>query len=54
MNVIRSGWFGILLAAASLWLVMGCATDSDVTETRPWTTPKSWESGLPSAMTEGR
>ncbi len=32
----------------------GCKSDdSDVAE-RPWNAPKSWETGLPSSMTEGR
>jgi hypothetical protein len=35
--------------------VIGCATaDSDNASVRPWNTPKNWENGLPSAMTEGR
>lgn len=54
MNIFRSGWFAILLAVSSLWFVAGCATDDDVTNSRPWNTPKGWESGLPSALTEGR
>jgi hypothetical protein len=36
-------------------LVGGCSTtDSDNASVRPWNSPKSWENGLPSAMTEGR
>jgi len=31
----------------------GCRTEDELIG-RPWNTPKSWESGLPSAMTEGR
>jgi hypothetical protein len=38
------------LAAFSLG---GCRTEDELIG-RPWNTPKSWESGLPSAMTEGR
>jgi ABC-type uncharacterized transport system auxiliary subunit len=44
-----------LLAAAALNLA-GCAStaDNENYSERPWNTPKSWEHGLPSAMTEGR
>ncbi|MEY4691573.1 MAG: hypothetical protein RIT19_1898 [Verrucomicrobiota bacterium] len=31
----------------------GCRTEDELIG-RPWNTPKSWETGLPSAMTEGR
>ncbi len=44
----------VTLAAAALAL-SGCATtESDNASVRPWNAPKSWETGLPSAMTEGR
>jgi hypothetical protein len=47
-------WFLLLLLLASLGLI-GCAsTDPDNLSARPWNSPKSWENGLPSAMTEGR
>ena len=42
----------LLLAAAAL---SGCAsTDPDNVSERPWNTPKGWENGLPSGMSEGR
>ncbi len=42
----------LLLAAAGL---SGCATpDSENASVRPWNSPKSWENGLPSMMSEGR
>lgn len=42
----------LLLAAGGL---SGCATtESDNLSARPWDSPKSWENGLPSGMTEGR
>jgi hypothetical protein len=42
------------LIAGSLALA-GCASpDSDNASVRPWNTPKGWENGLPSGMTEGR
>lgn len=42
--------FGLLLAR---W-VTGCATNDENLSERPWNTPKSWESGLPTGMTEER
>lgn len=42
----------LLLAVAGL---SGCATpDSENASVRPWNSPKSWENGLPSMMSEGR
>ena len=44
----------LALVLASLAL-SGCAsTESENLSERPWNTPKSWETGLPSNMTEGR
>jgi hypothetical protein len=36
--------------------VTACAStdDSDNASVRPWNSPKGWENGLPSNMTEGR
>jgi hypothetical protein len=34
-------------------LLAGCKSDDDLSS-RPWNTPKGWENGLPSSMTEGR
>ncbi len=41
---------------AVVWGMTGCATspESENLSSRPWNTPKSWESGLPSGMFEGR
>jgi hypothetical protein len=46
---------GLLLALIALGM-SGCAStqDSDNASVRPWNTPKGWENGLPSTMTEGR
>jgi len=42
----------LLLAAAVL---AGCATtESENLSERPWNSPRGWETGLPSALTEGR
>lgn len=47
-----------LLAAFLVAVVValcGCASaESENASTRPWNSPKGWESGLPSGMTEGR
>jgi len=43
-----------LLLLGSLGLA-GCATEeSDNMSARPWDSPKTWENGLPSTITEGR
>jgi len=43
-----------LLCYAALNL-SGCATsEPENYSSRPWDSPKSWETGLPSALTEGR
>jgi hypothetical protein len=44
-----------LLALAGLAAgLAGCSsTDEDMSQ-RPWNSPKTWESGLPSSMIEGR
>jgi hypothetical protein len=48
----------ILLLAFSalvLFAASGCATTEDDTLTeRPWNAPKSWETGLPTGMMQGR
>jgi len=45
----------LLLLLTTIGLT-ACATsdDSDNASVRPWNTPKGWETGLPSNMTEGR
>lgn len=48
-------WALVLLFGAALLILPGCATDNpENVSALPWNTPKSWENGLPSAMTEGR
>lgn len=43
---------GLMLAA---WLGGGCAsTEPDNLSQRPWNAPKSWETGLPTSILEGR
>ena len=56
---VRKGKTGncwaLLLLLLGILAITGCAsTESDNLSARPWNSPKSWENGLPSAMTEGR
>lgn len=45
----------ILLLASVALILGGCATaDPDNASARPWNSPKTWESGLPSNVYEGR
>jgi hypothetical protein len=47
-------WLLLALALATIAMA-GCATaESENVSERPWNSPKSWENGLPSSMTEGR
>lgn len=48
---------GLLLAgfAVSCLFLSGCSTtEPENVSTRPWNSPKGWESGLPVGLTEGR
>lgn len=57
MNIRFARFFGIAAALMAMALVSGCkTTEEDLSNSneRPWNTPKSWESGLPSSMYEGR
>jgi hypothetical protein len=46
----------LLLLVLTAFGLTACSTteDTDNASVRPWNTPKSWENGLPSNMTEGR
>jgi hypothetical protein len=46
----------LLMLALSAFAFTACSTteDTDNASVRPWNTPKGWETGLPSNMTEGR
>ncbi|MBX3746456.1 MAG: hypothetical protein KF833_14205 [Verrucomicrobiae bacterium] len=47
--------FAALLALlAAAWFLAGCATNEERLSERPWNTPRSWETGLPTGMTEER
>src|SRR5579862_2498260 len=44
----------LLLAALGLTACATTGDDSENASVRPWNSPKGWENGLPSNMTEGR
>jgi hypothetical protein len=46
----------LLLATCACLLLPGCAStdDSENLSERPWNAPRSWETGLPAGMMEGR
>jgi hypothetical protein len=48
------GAFLLVLLLASVALTGCSTTEPDNASVRPWNAPKGWETGLPSAMTEGR
>lgn len=57
MKFLLGNWRAALFLLLSLAavLVSGCAsTESENLSERPWNTPKSWETGLPSGLMEGR
>jgi hypothetical protein len=44
-------WLFLLLLVLGAGLLAGCAsTESENRSERPWSTPQSWETGLPSGM----
>ena len=45
----------LVVALAFGAMLTGCAsTDSENLSERPWNSPKTWETGLPSNINEGR
>jgi len=51
--IFHARW--IFLLGLVLLAVAGCSTtDSQNASERPWNSPKGWENGLPSSMTEGK
>jgi len=47
----------LLFALATLTVLLSSAcktTEDDNLTERPWNTPKSWESGIPTGMMQGR
>ncbi len=47
------GCLGLGFLAVVAVILTGCKSDDELTGT-PWNRPQTWESGLPSALTEGR
>ncbi|MBN8246638.1 MAG: hypothetical protein J0L84_04260 [Verrucomicrobia bacterium] len=50
----RRWWLPALLLIALAGVCSGCKTTEDDMVERPWNAPKSWETGLPAGMMEGR
>jgi len=54
----HSRWLWLALGLAALALsgaLTGCAsTETENLSERPWNSPKTWESGMPSGINEGR
>lgn len=50
----RPWWMSVLLLLVAFGLCSGCKTTDDDLVERPWNAPKSWETGLPAGMLEGR
>ena len=54
-QTLRAAYWLLLVLSLAVVGLSGCATtESENVSERPWNTPKSWENGLPSSMTEGR
>lgn len=55
MRVRIQALFLALLAFVAV-VVTGCQTDDNAqnASARPWNTPKGWEGGFPTGLTEGR
>jgi hypothetical protein len=44
----------LLLLALTGLMLSGCASTDENLSERPWNSPKTWETGLPSNINEGR
>jgi hypothetical protein len=48
MKLPAAHWLWLIVLAAVLFGVSGCATDEpENASVRPWNTPQSWEGGMP-------
>jgi hypothetical protein len=56
MRFSKSALVVLLLLVLAAVGLSACSTteDSENASVRPWNSPKGWENGLPSTMTEGR
>jgi hypothetical protein len=49
MKWFGAHWLLLLVIAAATFCISGCATDEPANASvRPWNTPQTWESGMPS------
>jgi hypothetical protein len=50
-TLVLAFWAAVVILGFS-----GCAStaDNENASVRPWNAPKTWETGIPSSMTEGR
>lgn len=52
---MKHRWSAIFLLALLMATFAGCATtDTENESAQPWNRPKTWETGLPSSILEGR
>lgn len=52
---MKSRWSVLLLLVLLTVTLVGCASTETANESEmPWNTPKSWETGLPASVMEGR
>jgi hypothetical protein len=54
MNALLRRFLAGLAAFTLLAVASGCRSVDDDASSRPWNSPKGWENGIPSTMTEGR
>lgn len=54
VNVRLLLWLALTLSWLGAGGGLGCTTNQENISERPWNTPKSWETGLPSGMIEER
>lgn len=56
MQKLLTKLFTVALLAIAALAVTGCQSDDSIenASARPWNSPKGWETGLPSTLTEGR
>jgi hypothetical protein len=51
----KSRWILALAGLAAAISMTGCAhTDDEALSERPWNAPKTWETGVPQSMMQGR
>jgi hypothetical protein len=54
-NVFNRQLLLLAFTALTLLAASGCATtEDDASNEKPWNAPKSWETGIPTGMMQGR